>query len=704
MVTGEVIVVKKATCAEEGVAHMFCTSCGEIVNTVSIPKTNEHIETSISSMESTCTQKGLTEGKKCSVCEKTLVPQTEIPLKAHTEEVIPAVESTCAKNGLTEGKKCSACGEILVVQEESPLKTHTYDNDSDATCNFCGYERYCLHHNTTIIEGREATCTATGLTDGEKCADCGEMIIAQEVINIKSHDEVIDPKIEATCTSTGLTEGKHCSACGTITVAQTVIDITPHTFGEWTLVRESTTTEEGLKERYCECGEKDTQVIEKNVYSEGLEYRYCDNWELDGICEYNQFYFVEGIGTCTDTEIIIPSTYNDYPVKIIDLWAFKDCNFIESVIIPDSIVIIDEGAFLGCTSLKNVEIPESVIYISASVFANCPSLREINIPNSVVMFGHNIFGTNNNLSYNEYHNGLYIGNKQNPYIIFMKAKDTSITDCIIHPNTKFINASAFENCKYLTDIILPNSIVGIDSFAFYGCSSLRSVVVPEGVTSIREHTFSGCALDIIVLPNSLNEIYMNAFPSVDFICYNGSKYQWDDIYKHYYGSYVFDNCAFCFNNVALPPSNVTIEMLEYSLNDDNASYTITGFNLDNFPWYPVYLILPSTYSGLPVTNVAGYFGELTNIFISYGITAIGDGDFMFSGELESVYIPNTVTYIGEKPFSYSPSLTCIVFGGRISEWFEIEKATDWDEGSNSYIIYCTDGQISKDGTITYYDN
>ena len=36
-----------------------------------------------------------------------------------------------------------------------------------------------------------------------------------------------------------------------------------HTYGEWTVVKEATETEEGLKERVCACGEKETEVIAK---------------------------------------------------------------------------------------------------------------------------------------------------------------------------------------------------------------------------------------------------------------------------------------------------------------------------------------------------------------------------------------------------------------------------------------------------------
>ena len=62
--------------------------------------------------------------------------------KAHTEVEIPAVAPTCTQDGLTAGKKCSVCGEILVAQQKDPAKGHT----------------------EVKIPGKEATCTETGLT------------------------------------------------------------------------------------------------------------------------------------------------------------------------------------------------------------------------------------------------------------------------------------------------------------------------------------------------------------------------------------------------------------------------------------------------------------------------------------------------------------------------------------------------------------
>ena len=52
----------------------------------------------------------------------------------HTEEVIPAVEATCTTEGRTEGKRCSECGEILVAQETVPALGHTTET---GTCERC---------------------------------------------------------------------------------------------------------------------------------------------------------------------------------------------------------------------------------------------------------------------------------------------------------------------------------------------------------------------------------------------------------------------------------------------------------------------------------------------------------------------------------------------------------------------------------------
>ncbi len=85
-----------------------------------------HTEEILPAVAPTCTSTGLTEGKKCSVCNKVLVEQETVDALGHTEAILPAVAPTCTETGLTEGKKCSVCDEILVAQETVDSLGHVF--------------------------------------------------------------------------------------------------------------------------------------------------------------------------------------------------------------------------------------------------------------------------------------------------------------------------------------------------------------------------------------------------------------------------------------------------------------------------------------------------------------------------------------------------------------------------------------------------
>ena len=111
----------------------------------------------------------------------------------HVLKKIPAVEETCTETGLTEGEKCANCGKITIAQETIPAKGHAYGSWKVT---------------------KKATCTANGSKE-KVCANCGNKVT--ETIKATGHKWNSDYTVDKSPTI--LEEGFqsiHCSVCGVI--------------------------------------------------------------------------------------------------------------------------------------------------------------------------------------------------------------------------------------------------------------------------------------------------------------------------------------------------------------------------------------------------------------------------------------------------------------------------------------------------------
>lgn len=162
----------------------------------------------------------------------------------HTPVSIPEVKPTCTESGLSEGMKCSVCGEILKEQEVLPALGHkpvtVIENKIDATCRQVGYYDevvYCSvceaelsrenkqieiqpHRYTAVVT--QATCTANGYTK-YICEDCSYSYIG-DYTPIKEHNFqsfITEPTTE----SRGYTVHA-CRDCG-YTFIDSITDILP---------------------------------------------------------------------------------------------------------------------------------------------------------------------------------------------------------------------------------------------------------------------------------------------------------------------------------------------------------------------------------------------------------------------------------------------------------------------------------------------
>jgi len=228
-------------------------------------------------------------------------------------------------------------------------------------------------------------------------------------------------------------------------------------------------------------------------------------------------------------------------LEIIDELAFGYCYDLNSFTISSSVKSIRRSAFFRTSNLKFFEVstenaffcavdgnllnkdktilieyaagksesvfvvPSTVKYIYGDIkYAN---FKEIILPNSLKDIEDFYFYQESSLNYYEYDNGLYLGNEDNNFLVFVTTKDKNILNCTIHPSTKFIMGAAFMDCTKLETVSIPQGIISIGARAFQGCKSLKSVVIPEGVTRLGEGLFQGCSsLNYLSLPRTILKI------------------------------------------------------------------------------------------------------------------------------------------------------------------------------------------------------
>ena len=122
------------------------------------------------------------------------------------------------------------------------------------------------------------------------------------------------------------------------------------------------------------------------------------------------------------------------------------------------------GAFRGCNSLNSITIPDSVMSIGNSAFAECKNLEKIEATS-----GNKFYKSSGNCLIEIKTKKLISGCKNS--VIPTDGSVTSIDDF------------AFSG-RGLTNITIPNSVSSIGKSAFSGCSNLTNVNIPNSVSSI----------------------------------------------------------------------------------------------------------------------------------------------------------------------------------------------------------------------------
>lgn len=386
---------------------------------------------------------------------------------------------------------------------------------------------------------------------------------------------------------------------------------------------------------------------------------------------------------------VIPS---DGSVTAIGENAFKGCDALSSVAVPDGVVSIGAYAFANCANLKEVILSESVESIYDWAFYNCSGLESIILPDSLTYLGYNVFNNCSSLSELTIGTGLknlygafYDCNALEKVYYYGTIDEwcniSGLNNLMQGTVTPYLNGEpisgevvisaikiengTFNNCTEITGIIFTTGVYLIGENAFTNCSSLEYITVENGnpyyfssgncligknnktlilgcknsiipddgsVTIIGSSAFSGCiGLVDITIPDSVKTIYENAF--VGSGIYNDVN-NWEN------GGLYIDNCL-----VAV---------------DKN----ITG----------VFTVKEGT--KLLADEVFAEQNSLTEIVLPDTLKCIGNWAFINCENLLKIVIPESVYYVG-----------CWVSQGcyKLTIYCEVSESVsvNWDESWNT---------------------
>ena len=335
----------------------------------------------------------------------------------------------------------------------------------------------CVHEEKKILEEKAASCNEDGLTEGEACAICGEILREQDVIpKYTSHEffngscrhcDALDPY--STLEFTLSEDGKYRILSG---------------IGEYTDEELIVPTEHDLKPVKEIAAEafKNNKTLKKVVIPEGITkvgdhaFSNCSVEEA----EINTANAELGIYLFERSGIKKLTLHND--IKIIPAGIFYQCGGIKEFTIGENIEEIHNNAF-AYTAIEKLTIPGNVKIVGYRAFYYCEELKELTICEGV---------------------------------------------------TQIISQAFFGCFRYVDPecIVLPDSLTVLDREAFRSCGYITELVIGDGLEEISARAFYGCDIDKVVIGKKVNKIGEDAFTSTHCNYHIESMEQWNAI-KNY---------------------------------------------------------------------------------------------------------------------------------------------------------------------------
>ncbi len=366
------------------------------------------------------------------------------------------------------------------------------------------------------------------------------------------------------------------------------------------------------------------------------------------------------------------------PLYNANVFAFMPSTYQGEYIIPEGITSIAGAAFYDCSNLTSITIPESVTTIGSLAFRNCSSLTSITIPNNVVSFGRYAFAGSGITT------PLYSAN------VFAFLPPSYQGEYIIPEGIKSIAKGAFFDCANLTSVTIPNSTTMIELNAFNHCPSLETLLVKSGnqtyhsagncvIETDTKTLHTGCKNSIIPTDGSVTTIGDYAFYGCSSLTSISIPNSVTSI-----GDYAFSGCS-SLTSITIPNSVTSIGGSAFSNCSSLTSISIPNSvtTIGNWAFSGCSSLTSISIPNSVISISGSAFQSCTNlrsVTIGEGVMSIGDYAFYECSSLTDITIPNSVTSIGGSAFSNCSSLTKVIIGESVTSIgaYAFEKCSNLD--------------------------
>lgn len=380
--------------------------------------------------------------------------------------------------------------------------------------------------------------------------------------------------------------------------------------------------------------------------------------------------------------IVLPSSL----LQISD-YAFYNCNTLESVTFKEGCQLekIGEYAFRFCESLKAINLPDTVTEIGKYAFADCSSATTLKLPANIETLGDYAFAATDSLVSVEFPESLkttgqytfaYSGVesvKFNEGIEFLGAFAAT--------PTYSTNSYLFLYCDNLKKVELPSSLKGIGQYTFAYCSSLEDITLPANLELIGQNAFRGSGLKSFTVPANVTILYnyiLAECPNLTSVTFHDgitelkqyvfkASAQLTDIVLPTSVTKIGSDCFYGTAITTMDLSNIKITSATANLFRDCTKLTSVTLHPDS-------------------TNLGNYFfagcTSLETVTIPSGIKYLGTYTFQGCTALKEITLPSALTMIGSSATAASATTKVYTFQDciNLTTVNGLEKITKMSQG------------------------